>query len=148
MTEYTFEHNGIKIDILPSGKFTATVEGEELTAASLVSLKKKLDGRKPFQGFPALRLRYGKIYEIRVVGIGGGAHGGVRYWKCSNGETWYTVYADTAENRAILRTYIKQTEDDHQEIIAELARRKAALRAILATITTISPEEVKNNSTI
>lgn len=37
---------------------------------------------------------------------------------------------------------------DRQEIIAELARRKAALRAILATITTISPEEVKNNSSI
>lgn len=147
MTEYTFEHNGIKIDILPSGKFTATVEGEELTAASLVSLKKKLDERKTFQGFPALRLRHGKIYEIRVVGEAR-SQSGVRYWKCSNGETWYTVYADTAENRAILRTYIKQTEDDRQEIIAELARRKAALRAILATITTISPEEVKNNSTI
>ena len=52
MTEYTFEHNGIKIDILPSGKFTATVEGEELTAASLVSLKKKLDERKHFRDSP------------------------------------------------------------------------------------------------
>lgn len=138
MTEYTFEHNGIKIDILPSGKFTATVEGEELTAASLVSLKKKLDERKTFQGFPALRLRHDKIYEIRVVGKAR-SQSGVRYWKCSNGETWYTVYADTPENRAALRAFLEQAEANNQEA----ARRNAELRATLAAIPTIRPEGAK-----
>jgi hypothetical protein len=62
-------------------------------------------------------------------------HGGI--YGCFDDKAQEAYFWDPIANAA-----------DRQEIIAELARRKAALRAILATITTISPEEVKNNSSI
>lgn len=68
MTEYTFEHNGIKIDLLPSGQFAATVGGKTLTAPSLAAIKKKLNGSKAFQEFPALMVLYGAIPTIRPEG--------------------------------------------------------------------------------
>jgi hypothetical protein len=137
MTEYTFEHNGIKIDLLPSGQFAATVGGKTLTAPSLAAIKKKLNGSKAFQEFPALMVLYGAIREVRAVGITKNKYGTA--WKLSNGETRHEVYADTPENRAALRAFLEQAEANNQEA----ARRNAELRATLAAIPTIRPEGAK-----
>lgn len=138
MTTHQFEHNGIKIDLLPSGQFSATVEGKKLTAPSLAVLKKKLSGSKAFQEFPALVIQFSAVREVRVIGVSKSRFG-EGHWKCSNGEARHEVYADTPENRAALRAYLEQVEANRQEA----ARRKDLLRATLAAIPTIRPEGAK-----
>jgi len=135
MTAHQFEHNGIKIDLLPSGHFSATVGGKTRTAPSLAALKKKLDGDKVFQEFPALVICWSKIREVRVVGVINRRLSDP-VWNLNTGEARHEVYADTPENRAALTAYLEQTEAHNREV----ARRGADLRAALDAIPTVRPE--------
>lgn len=121
MTTHTFEHNGITIILLPSGQFSATVEGKTLTAPSLAALKKKLSGSKAFQEFSAPVIQFGALREVCVIGISKSKYGTA--WKLSDGETRHEVYADTSENRVALRAYLEQAEANRQEAV----RRNFAL---------------------
>ena len=136
MTTHTFEHNGITITLLPSGQFAATVGGKTLTAPSLAAIKKKLNGSKAFQEFPALMVLYGAIREVRAVGITKNKYGTA--WKLSNGETPHEVYADTPENRVALQAYLEQAEANRQEAV----RRSFALRVTLAAIPSPVPAAI------
>ena len=62
-----FEHNGTKITLTDDGKFSANVNGEDITKGTLAAIKKAIGGVKKFEPFPAISLKYGDVPRKVVV---------------------------------------------------------------------------------
>ena len=144
-----FEHKGVKIDFGSTGRFSATVNGENLAALSLESMRKKIDKALAveFQPFDAyFHLKYAdKIEEakLHVVGI----RRTKRKWGSQyefiaekDGQTWRKyntdeIILDTPENRKALIAYLKlqkKNNDLREQLDKEITDAYAALPFIKA----------------
>jgi hypothetical protein len=63
-----FVHNGVEITLNESsGKFSAAINGERVTSASLSAIKKKIDKPAEFQPFPAIVMDFGGAKDVFIV---------------------------------------------------------------------------------
>lgn len=127
-----FNHNGTKIELLPSGKFQTTINGRKVSGPSLDSLKKQIDNaaKNQFQTFKALRRDgWEGLRELTIVGVKPPRKNA---WRARNefvdahGNGWPDVIADTPENRAALAEW--QAHKKESDRIAK--ERKEAEEAI------------------
>lgn len=115
-----FEYKGTKISLDSNGEFTAKINSEFITKASLAALKKKIDASKTFEPFDALyKSNYiHGIFSGRVVGIsqaqGKKSYHNCAKWQMEGGDCHRLVLRATPENLALQNT-VEQLEKEYLE---------------------------------
>lgn len=137
----TWLHNGTKIEMKPSGEFTAKVGGLTITAVSLPAIKKRLDKTAPFAQFKAFTINYyDKLEECVIVGIQKNRGYPNYTWKDERGRTHMHVYRDTPQARANLKKYLA-AKAEHQKIADKNEAIETKLKEAIGE--SISPDDLK-----
>ena len=146
-----FEHNGIKITLTDDGKFSANVNGENVTKGTLAAIKKAIGGVEKFKPFPAISLTYGDVSQqvvVKSISVPRATWRGEKaQYRCSYknriGQNERTVettlFADTAENLAAFKKLValraanreatdaidKQYETDREAVLESMEKLPA-----------------------
>lgn len=136
-----FTHQGIEIDLQPSGDFVATVEGQRVVKASLDAMKKHIATakKKPFAAFTAMReethrdAKKAKDGLVRVTAIGikrrAGRHvyyGQYEFVLEGDSNELTRLFVDTPENRQAFKAL-----EAHREESRRIEEQRKAERAKL-----------------
>lgn len=128
-----FKHKGIDIAVSDAGKFVAYIDGHEVTATSLPAMKKKIDAGNPFAKFDAIDMHHGHG-PVHVVGV---SHARASWrkdeWRISDGTTRRSVYANSAENKAVL-VELAAMRKRHEDVRAVHEKERAALEGRLVEL--------------
>lgn len=132
--EKKFEHKGIPIAISGTGEFSAKLDGNTITAPSLTALKKKLDKHKPFEPFKAFTMYHdGDTRDYRVIGVRKQRGYNQYHWITDSGHTPHTVYADSKENRAIVKQ-MEALKAERKKVEDAFTKREDALKEKLVEV--------------
>lgn len=127
----TFDHNGVTIELLSSGKFRAMSPTGPVTSGSLDGIKKRLDKEGVFTPFKAFALNTyyhaEGIKDFTVVGyVEPRRRFGLRQWKTDTNGTMPEVYEDTPANRELAKQYL-QMRKDHRKAKEQFEKDENAL---------------------
>lgn len=135
-----FEHKGTPIELLPSGKFRAVINGMNATAGSLAGIKSKIENaeKQQFKPFKALKEYWNALTEVWVVGVKPPRKNS---WRAHNeflldkGDSCQWLLADTSENRALLakmrahKEESKRIDEERRKVFNEMEERLVKLDA-------------------
>ena len=118
-----FSHNGVDIELLPTGRFRTLINGKPLIGASLAIVKRKIDiaaknDFKSFKCFIERGYRDEALDEVTVSGVKAPRKGASGYrnhheFILSNGTERRQVMPSTPENRAAWEAWkAYKTESD------------------------------------
>jgi hypothetical protein len=133
----TFQHKGVSITLLSSGRFAAIINGVEVRTGSLAGMEKKIDTPPEFTPFASLYTRYSDE-KPSVVMVTGRRSTRRKYsnhshvWVLANGNEADSVIEDTPENRKALAAWRKLVRDNNKKRDA-LRTAESAARALITT---------------
>lgn len=98
-------YRGIEITIDPRGNFQCEAKDRKLWAATLDTLRLKIDSTIEFPDFRALKINGTRIDRLHIIGIAKTSNG--RRWVAENGDEHWELIRDTPENRKAAQAYVK-----------------------------------------